>query len=98
MKNKIEKHLISNLSPLSKALLRMDKYGIKTLIVTDKLKNYLGTLTDGDVRRAIINKKSLSEKIEKIYKKKTIFFFLKKIFLIKKLRLYYLNIKLKLFL
>lgn len=77
MKNKIEKHLISNLSPLSKALLRMDKYGIKTLIVTDKLKNYLGTLTDGDVRRAIINKKNLSEKIEKIYKKKTIFFFKK---------------------
>jgi dTDP-glucose pyrophosphorylase/predicted transcriptional regulator len=83
MKNKIEKHLINNLSPLSKALLRMDKYGFKTLIVTDKFKNYLGTLTDGDVRRAIISKKNLSDRIDKIYKKKTIFFF-KKDFSIKK--------------
>ena len=77
MKNKIEKHSINHLSPLSKALLRMDKYGIKTLIVIDKSKKYLGTLTDGDVRRAIISKKNLSDKIEKLYKKKTIFFFKK---------------------
>ena len=75
MNNKIEKHLINNFSPLSKALLRMDKYGIKTLVVIDKLKKYLGTLTDGDVRRAVISKKNLSDKIEEIYKKKTIFFF-----------------------
>jgi dTDP-glucose pyrophosphorylase/predicted transcriptional regulator len=85
MSNKIENYLINNSCVLSKALLRMNKYGIKTLVVTDELKNYLGTLTDGDVRRALMKKKNLSDKIEKIYRKKSIFFF-KKDFSIKKIK------------
>jgi hypothetical protein len=39
MINRIEGYLISNLNFFSKALLKMDKYRIEPLIITDKLKN-----------------------------------------------------------
>ncbi len=42
-------------------------YGL--VLVVDKNKNLLGTVTDGDVRRAIINKVDLNSKVEKIMKK-----------------------------
>ena len=35
----------------------MQKFGLKTLIVIDKADKYLGTLSDGDVRRSLIKKK-----------------------------------------
>tara|TARA_A100001015_G_scaffold239553_1_gene272885 strand:+ start:8586 stop:9635 length:1050 start_codon:yes stop_codon:yes gene_type:complete len=73
MLKKIEKNTIYNSSLISKALLKMEKFGLKTLIVIDKSKKYLGTLSDGDVRRSLIRKKKLSDKINGIFKRKTIY-------------------------
>lgn len=42
-------------------------YGL--VLVVDKNRNLLGTITDGDIRRAILNKVNLNSKVEKIMKK-----------------------------
>ena len=79
MLKKIKKNTIYNSSLISKALLKMEKFGLKTLIVIDKAEKYLGTLSDGDVRRSLIKKKKLSDKINSIFKKKTVYLTKKKI-------------------
>ena len=79
MLKKIKKNTIYNSSLISKALLKMEKFGLKTLIVIDKAEKYLGTLSDGDVRRSLIKKKKLSDKINGIFKKKTVYLTKKKI-------------------
>ena len=38
-------------------------------IVVGKRKNILGTITDGDIRRALLNNFNINDKVEKIYKK-----------------------------
>ena len=73
MLKKIKKSTIYNSSLISKALLKMQKFGLKTLIVIDKADKYLGTLSDGDVRRSLIKKKKLSDRINGIFKKKTVY-------------------------
>ena len=85
MQRKVKKFLIKNSDTLSKGLKKMEKHGIRTLLVIDKSNKYLGTLADGDIRRSIIKKKKVSDKIDKIYKRKTIFFYKNK-FSIKKAR------------
>ena len=74
MLNKFRKNTIIESSLISKALMQMDRFGLKTLVVLDRLENFLGTLSDGDIRRSLIKKKKLSDKISDIYKKKTFFF------------------------
>jgi dTDP-glucose pyrophosphorylase len=66
-------YIIKNFNTISQALKKMDKFSIRTLLVVDKKNQYLGTLASGDIRRSLIKKIKLSNKIEKIYKKKTIF-------------------------
>lgn len=78
MLKKIKKSTIYNSSLISKALLKMQKFGLKTLIVIDKADKYLGTLSDGDVRRSLIKKKKLSDRINGIFKKKTVYLTKKK--------------------
>ena len=51
----------------------MEKYGIRTLLVVDQKNQYLGTLASGDIRRSLIKNIKISSKVEKIFKKKTIF-------------------------
>ena len=61
------------------ALNKMNKDGIKCLVVLDKNKNFLGTLSDGDIRKYLVKGKSLSGKLKNIYNKKSIFFYEDKI-------------------
>ena len=42
----------------------------KCLFVVDKNSNFIGTLSDGDIRKAIMKNFNLDNKIEKIYNKK----------------------------
>ena len=51
----------------------MERFGIRTLLVVDEKKQYLGTLASGDIRRSLIKNSKLSSKIENIYKKKQFF-------------------------
>ena len=55
---------------LLQALMLLKKTGIKFIIVVDKKKRLLGTLTDGDLRSLIITKKNLNQTIDKLYNPK----------------------------
>ena len=62
------KHLI--VAPditIKQALKRLNKSGEKCLIVTDNNKFLLGTLSDGDLRKAILNEKNINDSINEIY-------------------------------
>ncbi len=52
---------------IREALHIIDSGAIKLAVVTDKDNRLLGTITDGDIRRAILNGKSLDESIEEVY-------------------------------
>ena len=57
------------------ALKKMNVAGTKCLVVTDKNKIFLGTLTDGDLRRLILKSKNINLKINKSYNEKSIYYF-----------------------
>ncbi len=66
---------INHNSSLIKAMKQMSKIGTRCLIVVDKNDKYLGTLTDGDLRKSILKKSSLNIKINKIYNKNSTYFY-----------------------
>ena len=55
---------------LLQALMLLKKTGKKCIIVVDKKKRLLGTLTDGDLRSIIIKEKNLNQSINKLYNPK----------------------------
>jgi len=55
------------------AMKRLESTGERSLIVVNKSYKFLGTLTDGDIRRNIIKGVNLKSRINKIYKKKAIY-------------------------
>jgi len=61
--------LISPNTTIKKTLYIIDEGAIKSAIVVDEENKLLGTITDGDIRRAILNGFSLEDKIETIYNK-----------------------------
>lgn len=52
---------------IKEALKQLGKGGEKCLLVVGQDEELLGTLSDGDVRKAILNGKNLNESIEKLY-------------------------------
>lgn len=82
MKN--QRQTISQNISIEKALKKLNLSGSKTLLVLGRNKKVLGTLSDGDLRRAILrNNGNLSEKISNIYNKN--FYFIKNNDLTKKI-------------
>ena len=79
-------------SNIRQAIKILNKSGARTLIVVDKNDRLIGTLSDGNIRRSIINGFNLETSINKIYNKDPIFIYenkidlkkIKKIFLKKK--------------
>lgn len=69
----------SNIS-LKQALKAMNTGGEKCLIVVDKKNFFLGTLSDGDLRKAILKNKSLEDNINSVYNKNSTFFKKKQLF------------------
>jgi len=55
------------------AMKRLESTGERSLIVVNNSSKFLGTLTDGDIRRNIIKGVNLKTKINKIYKKNAIY-------------------------
>ena len=47
----------------------LTKTAVKCLIVVNNKKKLLGTLTDGDIRRGILNGVSIKSNIKNLYKK-----------------------------
>tara|TARA_B100001057_G_scaffold117896_1_gene116453 strand:- start:19344 stop:20399 length:1056 start_codon:yes stop_codon:yes gene_type:complete len=66
----MKKIIISKDIKLIQAMKKLALTGLRCLIVVDKKKKLLGTLTDGDIRRAIINGRKLTQNIESIYNNK----------------------------
>ena len=56
------------------AMRKLDDTGEKGLLVVNKNKKLLGTLTEGDIRRQILKGYKLNSTIKKIYNKKPAFF------------------------
>ena len=65
--------LIKQNSNIKSALKQMSKIGEKCLIVVDNKNKLLGTLSDGDVRKAILSGKIHKSKINEYYQKKPTF-------------------------
>ena len=59
---------------LDSALKKLSSNNLKCLVVIDVNQNVLGTVTDGDIRRAIVKYKDISLKINKIYNPKFYYF------------------------
>ena len=68
--------MLLNLSKVSSAILDKDKEikdaiksltktGLQIVLVIDKKKKFLGTVTDGDIRRGILKGIQLDSKLEK---------------------------------
>jgi len=65
----IDKILLKTDDTLKKALTLIDQGTMRITIVVDDNKKLLGTLNDGDIRRAILNGYTLDTKVDKIYYK-----------------------------
>ena len=50
-----EQILVESGTPLRDALIRIDQAGRQMVLVVDSQRRLLGTLSDGDVRRALIS-------------------------------------------
>lgn len=72
MKN-LNKNLISPKHTLKEALKKMEESFYKCLIVVNYKNKLLGTITDGDIRRAIIKGAKFSSTLENYYFKKPFF-------------------------
>ena len=57
-------------SNIRQAIKILNKSGARTLIVVDKNDRLIGTLSDGNIRRSIINGFNLETSINKIYNQK----------------------------
>ena len=57
-----KKSIISENSTLSQAIKAISSNKLKVAVIVNKKKNVLGLLTDGDIRRALLNEKSLKSK------------------------------------
>lgn len=65
MKYDFEKHFILSGSPIKKALERLDKLALDAIVfIVDEENRLIGSLTDGDIRRGLINGKTLYDTVD----------------------------------
>lgn len=64
-------YLIKPSESILDALTKIDNNNKGFLIVVDDEKYFLGTITDGDIRRGFIKGMNINEKIEKVYNKES---------------------------
>ena len=50
------------------------KCGLRCAVVVDKSNRLLGTITDGDIRKAILKNVKINERVKNYYNKKSKFF------------------------
>lgn len=65
----MKKYTINSNSTIKESLQKLTLCGEKCIIVVNNKNELLGTLSDGDIRKSIVNHKSLSCKITNIYNK-----------------------------
>ncbi len=75
MSKRISKLLIRDNSSIRKALKKLKESGKRCLLVVNKKKEFLGTCTDGDIRKKILTGYNLKKKITNVYNSKAFFIF-----------------------
>jgi len=71
----MNKFLIQENFSIKKTLKHLNKTSYKCLILIEKKTNILmGTVSDGDIRKAIIKGLSLQDKVKRIYNKNPFYF------------------------
>ena len=70
---KFENHLIYSSETIRKSIVKLGKLKKQFCIVIDKKMKFKGTLTDGDIRRGLLNNFNIKDKIENIYKKNSVY-------------------------
>mgnify|MGYP001267912526 CR=1 FL=1 len=70
-----ENYKVHKNKTIEQAMQIQKKNSLKCLIVIDLKDRFLGTLSDGDIRNAILKKIKISEKIEKVFNKNPYFFY-----------------------
>jgi len=63
-----KKLTILTTASIKDALKQLDRTAMKTLFIVDESDHLLGTITDGDIRRSLLNCGTLNDPIKKIYK------------------------------
>jgi len=66
--------LIKKNKSLRHALKKMSSEGKKCLLVINEMDEFLGTLSDGDIRKALLEGKNLKTNINELYNQKSTFF------------------------
>ena len=72
IERKLDNCLALETNSIKECILYLEKSTKQIIFVVDKNKKLLGSLTDGDLRRAILKNYDLGAKIKSIYKKKPI--------------------------
>ena len=58
--------IIPESSTIGQAIRNLDQVGIKIVLVVDKTNNLIGTISDGDIRRGLINGLGLNDPIDRL--------------------------------
>ncbi len=95
MKKTITSIFIKPEATIIQSLKKLGKSGNKCLIVIDNKKKFLGTISDGDIRRDVLKNKNFNKNIKNIYNKKSKFI-LEKNYSSKKVRELLTNFKIPL--
>jgi len=66
-----DEHLIDSDDVIRKAIKKLQKLEKKFCIVVDKNKKFIGTLTDGDIRRGLLSSLTLKNKVKEVCSKKS---------------------------
>ena len=75
VKKNLNIYLVPTSITIRNAMQIIEKNSIKCLIVIDSNNTLLGTLTDGDIRRAILYGKNFDDKIESVFFKNPYFIY-----------------------
>ncbi len=70
---KLNSIILYKTDTIKKAIQTLELSGQKIVLICDKSKKLISTVTDGDIRRAILNKEKLSTPLSKIMAKKPFF-------------------------
>ena len=70
--NYLKKTVLNISADLNDAIKSLNNSGLQIVIIVDKNKNFLGTITDGDVRRGLIKGYNLKSSVKKVLNTKPI--------------------------
>lgn len=71
----MKKYTIYKNKTIEDSIKEFNKFGINTLVVLDSNEKFLGTLTNGDLRRGILKTRSIKSSIASLYNKDSTFFY-----------------------